>query len=230
MNTQPHSQFAQSLTSISKMKSIIAYIFLFFAVFSHNAIAANLTDEEKEYIAAFQPIADEAANSGISVRVAIIGNYSPKLTKVFMTFKDGQCVLGLNLRNDRNHVDPLDVDAPGVDRRQMLNAVLAHEMGHCFAYTEAKNPNPQPQVSLEESHQEELHADLFALAWTSIYHPEDFQATMSYFKTFRSGLMKIQPEYHGATPAELTAAIEFRKSEVRSNPDFLMKVATGNYK
>ena len=230
MNTQPQSQFAQSLTLISKMKSIIAYIFLFFAVFSHNAIAANLTAEEKEYIAAFTPIAEEAQNFGISVRVAIIGDYSPKLTKVFMTFKDGQCVLGLNLRNDRNHVDPLDVDAPGADRRQMLNAVLAHEMGHCFAFTEAKNPNPQQQVSFEESHQEELNADLFSLAWTSIYHPEDFQATMSYFKTFRSGLIKIQPGYHGATPAELTAALEFRKPEVISKPNLLMQVAVGNYK
>ena len=211
------------------MKSIFSIILLTVVTLFQNAVAAELTDEEKEYIAAFTPIAEIAQDSGISVRVAIIGNYSPKLTKVFMTYKDGQCVLGLNLRHDRTHFDPLDVDAPGVDRRQMLNTVLAHEMGHCFAATAAKIPNPKKEVSVEVHHEEERNADLFALAWIAIYNPEDFQAAMMYLKTIRGAMVKSLPDYNGATPSELAGAVRFKNTDLKSKPDFLTKVATGNF-
>lgn len=183
--------------------------------------AAGLTQEESEYIEAFTPIAEKAQQQGIAIRVAIVGDASRKLSRIFMTFKDGKCVLGLNLRSNASF-DPLNVEMLGVDRAQMLNAVLAHEMGHCFAMTAGAVTQ---LLVTQDTHADEVRADLFALAWVAVYTPQDFLPTMRYLKTLRGYLLKQNNQgYEGASPEELLPAQEFRKT---AQEDMLMRVATG---
>jgi len=169
------------------MKTLSFAIFsalLSFALFA-NAAESTLTPEETEYIEAFTPIAEIAQEQGFAIKVAVISHKSKNLTKVFSTFKDNQCIFGINIRSNTSNFDPMDIK-DNISRRVMLQAILAHEMGHCYQDTlESKDEQLLKINNANGQHERELRADLFAIAWTAVYHPEDFAETIAYLKKIR---------------------------------------------
>ena len=209
-----------------KLMSAMLLAFAFSMV--HAQSNNELTPEENEYIEALTPLAEIAQEQGFKVRVAVVATKSSHLSRVFMTYKDGQCVFGINVRKNTAGLDPLSVKG-GFDRKLMLRAVLAHEMGHCYHAALSARELSADAFSIasaqEDKHEGELRADLFALAWTAVYHPEDFSQTMAYFKAIRNlGTQQgfsVYPE-----PEELTRAWAYRAKEGNANPDILVSLAS----
>ena len=121
---------------------------------------------------------------------------------VEMQFQSGQCLLKLRTRGNPV-AEWLLAQAQPEDRTLWMQAVLVHEIAHCWRWQQAHDPSLQQLATLMASPgartdaavarqvqrqlgQEEAFADVVALAWVAGAAPQRFEAILQAFQRLRS--------------------------------------------
>ena len=164
------------------------------------ASAAELTDMETRWLTAGSAML-KYAKKDLKLPIDIIVQPTGKPTDVPLAlgFQDGRCKLVLTMRNRTNVEDVLST-VPAEQRPLMIEAMFAHEVGHCWRYVQgvwhelpagfeghadhAAHDHGQAQ-ELEQTRREEGFADLAALAWIQQRHPEQYGAVAEWMRQVR---------------------------------------------
>ena len=167
------------------------------------ASAAELTDMETRWLTAGSAML-KYAKTELKLPIDIIVQPTGKPTDVPLAlgFQDGRCKLVLTMR-DRTNVEDVLASVPAEQRPLMIEAMFAHEVGHCWRYVQGQwhempagfeehaehshdAPNNQAQAQeLEQTRREEGFADLAALAWIQQRHPEQYGAVAAWMRQVR---------------------------------------------
>jgi hypothetical protein len=123
-------------------------------------------------------------------------------------------------------------------RATMLRTLLAHEMGHCYRDFFRAAARPAPAMASfsagaaaargrrdDNEHDNELSADLFALAWTAAYSPGEFDLAYAYLREMRFTLLPADTTGRYASPDELAAGWKLRPSATPLDPRVLPRLA-----
>jgi len=167
------------------------------------ASAAELTDMETRWLTAGSAML-KYAKKDLNLPIDIIVQPTGKPTDVPLAlgFQDGRCKLVLTMR-DRTNVEDVLATVPAEQRPLMIEAMFAHEVGHCWRYVQgqwhempagfeehashadhAAHDQAQAQ-ELEQTRREEGFADLAALAWIQQRHPEQYGAVAEWMRQVR---------------------------------------------
>jgi hypothetical protein len=194
---------------------------------------AELTEDEHEIIDLFLPMTHRVSHAGMTFKVVVVTDDSGDESPVVTSYLFGTCTLQVQLR--ANALYPLLMGSHDpYPRGTKLRAILAHEIGHCFQYIEAdrtaivqgkKGLSPTDIRSEADRHEDEVRADLFALAWAAVYNPKEFDATYGYLRELRLELVPNLPRY--ATGEELAQGLQFKPARGGASPSLLKAVATG---
>ncbi len=162
------------------------------------ASAAPLTDMETRWLTAGSAML-KYAKQDLKLPIDIIVQPTGKPTDVPLAlgFQDGRCKLVLTMRN-RTNVEDILSTVPAEQQPLMIEAMFAHEIGHCWRYAqgvwhelpagfeesagEAAHDHTQ---ELQETRREEGFADLAALAWIQHRHPEQYAAVADWMRKVR---------------------------------------------
>ena len=129
------------------------------------ARAAGLTDDEQRWIDTGAPVLAEADALRLPLDIVVQPQAAAGESPVAMAYVDGRCKLVLTLRGNPE-ADALLAAAPAGMAEVVMQAVLAHEVGHCWRHAQG---GWQPRA--DGDWREEAYADLAALAWTAAHHP-----------------------------------------------------------
>lgn len=109
-------------------------------------------------------------------------------------YDSGRCKLVLSMRGNPNAEDILDT-VPAAQRPLMIEAMVAHEIGHCWRYAQGRwhavpsgfeeRPQAAAAEALRDTRREEGYADLVALAWMQQRHPEDYATVAAWMRQVR---------------------------------------------
>lgn len=173
---------------------------------SNFASAAELTDMETRWLTAGSAML-KYAKKELKLPIDIIVQPTGKPTDVPLAlgFQDGRCKLVLTMR-DRTNVEDVLSSVPAEQRPLMIEAMFAHEVGHCWRYVQGQwhempagfeehdhaghaapdQAQAQAQAQeLEQTRREEGFADLAALAWIQQRHPEQYAAVAAWMRQVR---------------------------------------------
>lgn len=164
------------------------------------ASAAELTDMETRWLTAGSAVL-KYAKQELKLPIDIIVQPTGKPTDVPLAlgFQDGRCKLVLTMRN-RTNVEDVLATVPEEQRPLMIEAMVAHEVGHCWRYVQGvwhelpagfeehadhAAHNEAQLRELEETRREEGFADLAALAWVQHRHPGQYAAVSEWIRQVR---------------------------------------------
>ena len=187
----------------------------FLVLSSSWAAAAQLTDIETRWLTAGSAVLAYAKNE-LKLPIDITVQPQARATDVPLAlgFQDGRCKLVLSMRGNPNAEDIL-ADVPAAQHALMIEAMVAHEIGHCWRYAQGvwhalpagfeHNADPaahsQAQLlALQETRREEGFADLVALAWTQHRHPAQYATVAAWMRQVR------QPATDGVAGSHATLA------------------------
>jgi hypothetical protein len=111
-------------------------------------------------------------------------------------YDNGRCKLVLSMRGNPHAEDILD-NVPDAQRALMIEAMVAHEIGHCWRYAQGvwhavpSGFERQPQGAgvaeeLRDTRREEGYADLVALAWVHQQHPLQYETVAAWMRQVRA--------------------------------------------
>lgn len=202
------------------IKSLCAAALLLIAPFAR--ADGRLTELEARWIAAGMPVVRYARSVELPVDIVVQPDDEPGASPIAMGIKDGRCKLVLSMRGNpgagtlANSIAPALFDA-------VVEAVFAHEMGHCWRYVQGEwnalpsgftrpvDDDPSDAGRLDarqpspESRREEGYADLVGLAWTRRTHPAQYAEVRAWLERFRAD---AAPGEHHDTGAWLRVARE----------------------
>ena len=167
------------------------------------ASAGALTAMETRWLTAGSAVLTYAKKE-LKLPIDIIVQPTGKPTDVPLAlgFQDGRCKLVLTMRNGGNPEEIL-ASVPEAQRPLMIEAMVAHEIGHCWRYSQGvwhelpagfeENADEAGHdharwLELEETRREEGFADLAALAWVQQRHPEQYGAVADWMRKVRAPL------------------------------------------
>ncbi|MYM35577.1 hypothetical protein GTP44_09440 [Duganella sp. FT50W] len=112
-------------------------------------------------------------------------------------YDQGRCKLVLSLRGNPHAEDLLD-SVPAAQRGWMIEAMVAHEIGHCWRYAQGhwhalpagfaeRPPAAGAAADLRDTRREEGFADLVALAWVHQRQPQHYATVAAWLHTVRFG-------------------------------------------
>jgi hypothetical protein len=233
------------------MKSLSAIILLMlFGISSPTAGAANhgqvqgeasdaehADAEEQELLDAFNPLTELAGPLGMRFSTVIITDADATDSPMQMGYKDGICKLVIQVRNNPTYRRMLATEGK-YSRQTKLRAMLTHEMGHCYRYffregashphgTEslAGSPTGASQLTLASDHDDELAADLFALAWSAAYNPQEFDDVYAFLQELRFSLLPADTAGLYASRDELAWGLQLSPATGPLNPKALPQLA-----
>lgn len=173
------------------------------------ASAANLTDTEMRWLTAGAPVLAYAKQLQLPIDIVVQPQAAPGAVPLAMGFDGGRCKLVLSMRGNATVEDVLH-DVPAAQRALMIEAMTAHEVGHCWRYAQgswhatpagfqepAVDGAAMPEVwklaqELRETRREEGYADLAALAWIQQRRPADYTMVYRWLRQVRDA----QPDSH----------------------------------
>jgi hypothetical protein len=180
-------------------KILTASLFLF----SSSAFAsASLTELEVRWLKAAAPVLAYSKRLNLPIDVVVQPKARPGDVPLAMGFVDGRCKLVLSMRGNPD-AETILHNVPEAQRPLLIEAMAAHEMGHCWRYaqgvwhtlpagfTETGEERADDKSLLEESksmrenRREEGYADLVALAWTSHKHPGQYASVYAWLESVR---------------------------------------------
>jgi hypothetical protein len=174
--------------------------------------------DEVLFLQTFQDMVRIAAPLGVEFRVQVQQEPEDGASPVSLSYEEGRCTLLLRARG--NSMVPHLLDArDGLPRALKVRALLAHEMGHCFQHVFAAPP--ADPASRQARHTAEVQADLFAMAWTAIYDPEDYDRVYAYLVEMRA-VLSIDTSGRHARPGELDAGRELKSALRRADGQALV--------
>ena len=159
------------------------------------ASAAELTEMEIRWLKAGSAVLAYAKQElklplDITVQPQARANDVP----LALGYDNGRCKLVLSMRGNPNAEDILDSVAEA-QRPLMIEAMVAHEIGHCWRYAQGswhavpagfeERPSQSASHALRDTRREEGFADLVALAWMQQRHPEQYAAVAGWMQKVR---------------------------------------------
>lgn len=203
---------------------------VFFLVGAVSATAGREPDaQERQVIDEFSKMSALAEPLGIAFRTRRIENVDDGDTPLAMAYAAGTCTLVVQIRNNSLY-RTLVMAHDGQPQALKVRAILAHEMGHCFrqyflASTGGAAPPPGERAMARWRHESEVQADRFALAWTAIYNPAEYEGVLSYLQTMRA---RLCPDHSGryARAQELEVGTGDPGGPPRSPVEQLVEIAT----
>ncbi|AVR98256.1 hypothetical protein [Pseudoduganella armeniaca] len=175
------------------------------------AHGAQLTALETRWLNAAAPVIGYAKSLQLPLDIVVQPQAGPNDVPLAMGYADGRCKLVLSMRGNPN-AETILQDVPEGKRDVLIEAMAAHEMGHCWrivqgswhalpaGFTETGTEQADDPTLLELSKQqrqtrrEEGFSDLVALAWTQRSHPAEYGHVYSWLRTVRDA----QPHSHGS--------------------------------
>jgi hypothetical protein len=167
------------------------------------ASAAQLTEVETRWLTAGAPVLAYAKQElKLPIDIIVQPQAGPNDVPMAMGFDNGRCKLVLSMRGNPNAENIL-LSIPADQRSLMIEAMTAHEVGHCWRYAQgawhalptgfvevgneqADDPALlQKSQELRETRREEGYSDLVALAWTERRHPTRYAQVYDWLKQVR---------------------------------------------
>ena len=163
---------------------------------------AQLTDLESRWLQAGQPVIAFARAQGLPIDIIVQPQDAPGAVPLALGYEAGRCKLVLSLRGNAQ-ADSVLQGVPVARQGMMMEAMTAHEIGHCQRYAQgdwhalprgfAEPPGRQQDKltslaqELRETRREEAYADLVALAWMHERHPGQYQEVLAWMRGVRAG-------------------------------------------
>jgi hypothetical protein len=165
--------------------------------------AASLTDVEIRWLNAGAPVLAYAKELKLPVDIIVQPIAAgPSDVPLAMGFQDGRCKLVLTMRGNPN-TEAILAHVPAEQRTVVIEAMTAHELGHCWRYMQGNLPSlptgfveasdnlteskthHETQLAISKTRREEGFADLVALAWTQRHHPEQYAEVFAWLEQER---------------------------------------------
>ncbi|MDN2677536.1 hypothetical protein [Janthinobacterium sp. SUN033] len=163
--------------------------------------AASLTDLEVRWLQAGQPVIAFARAQGLPIDIIVQPQEAPGAVPLALGYAAGRCKLVLSLRGNAQAEGILQ-DVLPARQGVMIEAMTAHEIGHCQRYAQGDwHALPRGFVEplsmqrgkltplaqeLRETRREEGYADLVALAWMHARHPGQYQEVLAWMRGVRA--------------------------------------------
>ena len=169
-----------------------------------------LTPLERRWIAAGLPVLQHARASGLPLDIVVQPDDEPDASPIAMAIKDERCKLVVSMRGNPR-TDKLAGSIPPALFGAVVEAVFAHEIGHCWRWSRgvwntvpagfvdhldepSSGVDPELARAMHETRREEGYADLVGLAWTWHAHPADYARVLGWFERVR--LDEFEGEHH----------------------------------
>jgi hypothetical protein len=193
--------------------------------------AGELTGDERELIGVFLPMARLTRPAGMFFKIVVLTDPGGDESPALLSYWAGTCTLILQLRGSSLYPALLGKH-DGFPRKAKLRAILAHEIGHCFQYTQAdrlaveegRPPIMKDERSENQKHEDEVRADLFALAWAAVYEPQEFGDVYGFLCELRFQVARDESRY--ASREELARGLIFKPASGAASPRLLESVVT----
>jgi len=163
--------------------------------------AAQLTELETRWLQAGKPVIDYARTQGLPIDIIVQPQDAPGAVPLALGYEGGRCKLVLSLRGNAQ-ADSVLQGVPAAGRGLMIEAMTAHEIGHCRRYAQGDwHALPRGFVEprsvqrgqltplareLRETRREEGYADLVALAWMHGRHPGQYRDVLAWMRGVRA--------------------------------------------
>jgi hypothetical protein len=175
------------------------------------AHAAQLTALETRWLNAAAPVLTYAKALNLPIDIIVQPKAGPNDVPLAMGFADGRCKMVLSMRGNPN-AETVLADVPEPRRDVLIEAMAAHEVGHCWRYAQgswhllpagftesgqefADSPELlELSKQMRETRREEGFSDLVALAWTQQRHPDQYAHVYGWMRKVRDD----QPSSHGS--------------------------------
>lgn len=166
---------------------------------------AALTEMETRWLKAASPVLAYAQRIKLPIDIIVQPLARANDVPLAMGFMAGRCKMVLTMRGNGDAETILD-KVPAEQRKVMMEAMVAHEVGHCWRYAQGTwhaLPNgfvesgeqvaAEPSLiteakAMRENRREEGFADLVALAWTKRYNPESYAAVYQWLSSLRDAV------------------------------------------
>ena len=163
---------------------------------------ASLTVLETRWLKAGTPVLNFAKALKLPLDIIVQPVSRPNDVPLAMGFVEGRCKLVLSMRGNAN-VEGILSNLPPEQRPVAIEAMMAHEMGHCWRYLHGvwhqlpagmvealpgKDEHRELSIiqkEIAETRREEGFADLVGLAWTLERHPEQYEQVYHWFEQLR---------------------------------------------
>lgn len=164
-----------------------------------------LTDMETRWLKAAGPVLAYSQQLKLPVDIIVQPQARAGDVPLAMGFDKGRCKLVLSMRGNPNAEAVLD-RVPEAERAVLMEAMAAHEMGHCWRYaqgvwhrlpagfvedgdeTAADQELLVQAKEMRENRREEGYADLVALAWTQRHHPGHYVRVYTWLSALREAV------------------------------------------
>lgn len=160
------------------------------------ASAADLTEAEVRWLTAGSAVLAYAKQE-LKLPLDITVQPEARATDVPLAlgYQNGRCKLVLSLRGNPKAEDILST-VPVAQRPLMIEAMVAHELGHCWRYAQGawhalpagfqeRQEHQAAADELRDTRREEGYADLVALAWTQQRHPDQYALVAAWMQQVR---------------------------------------------
>ncbi|MTV39202.1 hypothetical protein [Duganella radicis] len=159
------------------------------------ASAAELTEMEIRWIKAGSAVLAYAKQElKLPLDITVQPQARPTDVPLALGYDNGRCKLVLSMRGNPNAEDILD-NVAEAQRPLMIEAMVAHEIGHCWRYAQGswhavpagfeERPSQPASHALRDTRREEGFADLVALAWIQQRHPDQYATVASWMQQVR---------------------------------------------
>jgi hypothetical protein len=194
------------------MKKLILLSLLPFTFAAH---ASSLTELEVKWLSAGKPVLEYARALKLPLDIIVQPQQAPGQVPLAIGFENGRCKLVLSMRGNDEAEAPLR-DVPEEEHAVMIEAMTAHEIGHCWRYAngtwhslpsgfvESGEERGRAELleaarEMRETRREEGFADLVALAWTRKAHPAHYGRVFTWLEQLRAN--PVVPRSHHDTRA-----------------------------
>jgi len=173
---------------------------------------SGLTPLETRWLQAGSPVIAYAREQGLPIDIVVQPQDAPNAVPLALGFDGGRCKLVLSMRGN-TQAEAVLQGVPAEQRGLMIEAMTAHEIGHCQRYAQG-NWHALPAgfvdaaaksmgaAELRETRREEGYADLVALAWMHSRHLADYGAVLAWMTKVR----EVHPQEGGAGGSHATQA------------------------
>jgi len=165
--------------------------------------AVDLNPTELTWLEAAVPVLRFARTLDLPLDIIVQPQPTPGETPLGMAFVDGRCKLVLSMRGNPEAQATLDRIPPDL-QGPVLEAIAAHELGHCWRHVQRRWGSLPPSVhatplggnltaeqvtlltEMWSTRREEAYADLVGLAWTLQQHREVYAEVHAWYVRLRA--------------------------------------------
>jgi ADP-ribose pyrophosphatase YjhB (NUDIX family) len=165
----------------------------------------SLTAQEIRWLAAAGPVLAYSQGLKLPIDIIVQPQAGPNDVPFAMGFNGKRCKLVLSMRGNPQ-VETILEQVPEAERALLIEAMTAHEVGHCWRYVKgawhalpagfvetgeerADDATLAEAKAMRESRREEGFADLVALAWIARNHPDNYAQVYGWLESVRG----VQP-------------------------------------